>query len=176
MRRLLTSLSLSLLVLVALAPSASAWERAGRAWPGERITYYTSASGYRSAVDRAVRIWNRANTGIRFARTSRRRAQVVIGYGGRRCEGAAYAGYVGRGHQSPVRLGRGCSRGLITLTAVHELGHVMGLGHEDDRCARMNSAFDGTGTPWRCDRRSLSYWLDRPLARDDIRGARALYR
>ena len=176
MTRLIAAFGVALAALAVLTPAASAYERVGRAWPGERITYYTGASGYRSSVDRAARVWNRANIGIKFRRAPRRRAQVVISYGGRRCEGAAFAGYVGRRRQSPVELGRGCSRGLITLTAVHELGHVLGLGHEDERCARMNPAFDGTGTPWRCERRTVSEWLKRPLERDDIRGARAIYR
>src|SRR5829696_696844 len=148
MSRFLLPLMGSLVALVVLAPAASAYERAGRAWPGKRITYYTGASGYRVPVDRAARIWNRARVGVRFRRVSRRNAQVVIRYGGRRCEGAAFAGYIGRFRQSPVQLGRGCGRGLITLTAVHELGHVLGLGHETDRCARMNPAFDRTGTPF----------------------------
>src|SRR5829696_27552 len=160
MRRRITIVAfLSLAALGALAPSASAYEQAGRAWPGGRITYFTSASGYSASVDRAARIWNRANVGVRFVKTSRRNAQVVIAYGGPRCEGAAFAGYIGRRRQSPVQLGAGCGRSLITLTAVHELGHVLGLGHERERCARMNPAFDGSGTPIACERRSLDYWL-----------------
>jgi hypothetical protein len=75
-----------------------------------------------------------------------------------------------------VRLGAGCSSGLITLTAVHELGHVLGLDHEGRACARMNSSFDWTGTPGHCTSHTLSYWLAHPLTSDDIRGARALYR
>ena len=173
--RVVFAVVLSLAVLGGLAPAASAYERAGRAWPGGRITYFTAAEGYRSPVDRAARIWTRAGVGVKFVRTSRRNAQVVIGYGGRRCEGAAFAGYIGR-RQSPVRLGAGCGRSLITLTAVHELGHVLGLGHEDDECARMNPAYDGSGTPIHCVRRTLDYWLDHPLVSDDLQGARRIYR
>jgi hypothetical protein len=176
MRRLAFPLILSLAALGALAPSASAYERAGRAWPGGRITYFTAADGYVAPVDRAARIWNRANVGVRFVKTTRRNAQVVIGYGGPRCEGAAFAGYIGRRRQSPVQLGAGCGRSLITLTAVHELGHVLGLGHERGACARMNPAFDGTGTPIRCRPRSLAYWLDHALVSDDLQGARRIYR
>ena len=176
MKSVLLAAAITATVLAALVPSASAFERAGRAWPGGRISYYTAADGYVASVDRAARIWNRANTGVRFVKTSRRQAQVVLEYGGRRCEGAAYAGYIGRRRQSPVQLGAGCSRSLIVLTAVHELGHVLGLGHERSGCARMNPGFDGSGTPNRCLRRPLEYWLDHALIGDDLRGARAIYR
>ena len=176
MKRVLITTALAVAVLAATAPSASAFERAGRPWPGGRITYYTAADGYASSVDRAARIWNRASTGVKFVKASRREAQVVLDYGGRRCEGAAYAGYIGRRRQSPVQLGAGCGKSLIVLTAVHELGHVLGLGHESGRCARMNPGFDGSGTPNRCTRRPLEYWLDHPVVGDDLRGARALYR
>lgn len=176
MRRLAFPLILSLLALGALAPAASAYERVGRPWPGGRITYYTAAEDYRSSVERAARIWNRANVGVKWVKTSRRDAQVVLSYGGHRCEGAAYAGYIGRRRQSPVALGAGCNTSLIVLTAVHEMGHVLGLGHERNRCARMNPDFDGSGTPGRCGFRPLSYWLDHALVGDDLRGARAIYR
>ena len=176
MKRLIALLTLSTAALCALAPSAGAYERAGRSWPGGRITYYTAAGGYSGSVDRAARIWSRANVGVVFVKTPRRQAQVVIDYGGRACEGSAIAGYVGRRRQSPVELGAGCGRSFIVLTAVHELGHVLGLGHENDGCARMNPAFDRTGTPSSCRSRSLAYWLDHPLLGDDLRGARALYR
>ena len=75
------------------------------------------------------------------------------------------------------RLGAGCSTVFITLTAVHEFGHVLGLDHESTKCARMNWTFSKTGTPIRCRQgHSLSYWLKHPLEPDDIRGGRALYR
>ena len=168
-------IALAVAALGALAPSASAFERAGRPWPDGRITYFTAAEGYSSSVDRAARIWNRASVGVKFVKTSRRNAAVVVDYGGRRCEGAAFAGFVGRRRQSPVALGAGCGRSLITLTAVHEFGHVLGLGHEDGRCARMNPAFDGSGTPQHCRPRSLEYWLAHPLVSDDLQGVRRLY-
>jgi hypothetical protein len=176
MKRLPILLLTLMAALLVAAPAASASEQAGRAWPGGRITYHTTASAYSASVDKAARIWNRAGVGVKFVKTTRAKAQVVLSYGGRRCEGTAYAGYIGRSQQSPVVLGAGCNKSLIVLTAVHELGHVLGLGHENGRCARMNPDFDGSGTPGKCTRRSLSYWLAHSLVGDDLRGARRIYR
>jgi len=54
---------------------------------------------------------------------------------------------------------------------------VLGLGHERRTCALMNPSADlASGTPSRCERRPLSFWVSRPLRADDIAGARSLYR
>ena len=63
----------------------------------------------------------------------------------------------------------------MILTATHELGHILGLGHTKHKCARMDSSVDLSGTPSHCSHHSLSYWLKHPLLPDDVRGARKLY-
>src|SRR4051812_50160426 len=103
-RRTALVIGLALAMLAVLAPGASAFERAGRPWPGGRITYFTAAANYSASVDRAARIWNRTNVGVKFVKTSRRNAAVVVDYGGRRCEGAAFAGFIRRRRPSPVQL------------------------------------------------------------------------
>lgn len=167
----------AMLVVAALllgATSAGAYVIDGRAWPRESIRYYVEASDYSATVDRAATVWNQADVGIRFARKSARsRAEVVIRRGPWRCGGGANVGYQRR-RTAIVLLGP-CSRSLLRLVAVHELGHILGLGHERQVCARMNPTYNGSGTPNRCRRRSLDYWLENPLVPDDIDGARALY-
>jgi hypothetical protein len=161
--------------LATAAPPSDAYVVGGRAWPAANVTYYTQARAYSGAVSRAARMLNRAGVGVRLRHASSRgAADVVVTYGGRPCEGEATVGFYRRGPDL-LNLGAGCSRALVTLTAVHEFGHVLGLDHETRRCARMNPSFDDSGTPDECPARSLRYWLAHPLTADDLRGLRAIY-
>lgn len=162
-------------VLAVLPAGASAYEIAGRAWPEGEIRYHVPDGELKKPVKRAARVWNARKLGVRFVSSSEDEAKVFVRSGQRNCGGAARVGYPGRRGSSRVEIHAGCGSGLATLTAVHEFGHVLGLGHEGDVCARMNPTFGSGGTPGRCERRSLSYWLDHPLTKDDVRGARALY-
>ncbi|HEX4732897.1 MAG TPA: matrixin family metalloprotease [Thermoleophilaceae bacterium] len=177
MRGRLVAIAAAGCVLAALLPaSAGAYVVGGKPWPATTITYYVAAKAYAGPVNRAARIWNRADVGVEFSRASRSQADVVVAYGGPRCAGYSPVGFGGWDESTVSRLGAGCSKAFITLTAVHELGHVLGLDHEYRKCARMNWTFSKTGTPVRCRQgHSLSYWLEHPLEPDDIRGARALY-
>jgi hypothetical protein len=174
MRAALAATLVLALSLVAAAPG-DAYRVGGRGWPDGTVSYYTAARGYSGAVDRAASILNRAGVGVQLRRTSRAAADVVVAYGGNPCDGRARVGYQRRRDGNEIRLGRGCSRRLMTLTAVHEFAHVLGLDHEQSLCARMNPTFDSAGTPSRCARHSLSYWLAHPLTGDDLRGLRAIY-
>lgn len=164
-----------------VAEPASAYRFAGERWPNKTISVGSRAPLYHSAVRMAIRAWNRAHVGVRFTRAPADRARVIFSYTRRRgsgrygCEGIA--GGTGAGYPSPflamqVRVLRSCrSPALRRLTAVHELGHVLGLGHETRRCALMNPTGDvNTLLPSLCPRGT------RLPAPDDIRGARALYR
>lgn len=173
--RLVLSALVAAALLAALPSAASAYEIAGRAWPSGDIRYHVEDSALSKPVKRAARIWNARNLGVRFVSSSADDARVFVRLGQENCGGAARVGYPGRRGISRVEINRDCGTGIATLTAVHEWGHVLGLGHESGTCARMNPTFGSGGTPGRCARRSLSYWLDHPLQKDDVRGARALY-
>jgi hypothetical protein len=174
--RLALALALALSVLACALPAgASAYEIAGRPWPSGDIRYYIEDSELSKPVKRAAKVWNARKLGVRFVSVPEDEAKVYVRIGQRNCGGAARVGYPGRRGLSLMEINLDCGTGVATLTSVHEFGHVLGLGHEDDVCARMNPTFGSGGTPGRCSRRSLSYWLDHPLTKDDVRGARALY-
>ena len=174
MRRALAACS-ALAVLALASADAEAYEIAGRAWPDGEIRYHVADGPLKKPVKRAARVWNARNLPVRFVSSSSDSAKVFVREGQSNCGGAARVGYPGRRGFSLMEIHYGCGSGIATLTAVHEFGHILGLGHEGQRCARMNPSFGSGGTPGRCERRSLSYWLDHPLTKDDVRGARAIY-
>jgi hypothetical protein len=154
---------------------ADAYVLKGTPWAAQTITYHVSSKGYSKPVDRAARAWNHAHIGIQLRKGTAATADVTVSYGGRACEGEAVVGMARRGPGSWVKLGSGCNKRVVSLQATHEFGHVLGLEHETDRCARMNTTLDRSGTPNRCHEHAIGYWLKHPLSRDDIRGARAIY-
>ena len=172
-RRLLLAVAAAALVLCGFASSAQAYVIHGAPWPTRTITYYPTA--YRSAVDRAAQNWNKAKIGVSFKRVSSSgSADVVVEPGVQQCGGFSIVGF-DDWRQTWVKLSPGCDRNLMTLVATHELGHTLGLGHEMNRCARMNPVVDYDGTPEFCQPHPLSYWLRHALKGDDVNGARALY-
>ena len=69
------------------------------------------------------------------------------------------------------------------ITTAHELGHVLGLAHENDKCAVMNSSStstSGSGTnpdpdwPSKCTPHT-DQWYCRVLSKDDLKGAKSIY-
>jgi hypothetical protein len=173
LRRAAILLVCAAIVAGALAGASDAYTIHGDPWPAPAITYHTNPARYVDSVDRAARIWNRANVGIKFRRTTADAAQVIVRKGGDPCTGFAI---VGRASNSYMRLGPGCDTDHIVLVAVHEFGHVLGLGHELQKCARMNPTIDhDTATPSHCRTHPQSYWLEHPLKADDVAGARVLY-
>ena len=71
------------------------------------------------------------------------------------------------------------------MAMAHELGHAIGLDHDNGRCAMMNSVLAAAqetgpndpigGAPRKCRRANPGTWFCRVLTADDLKGAKKLY-
>jgi hypothetical protein len=151
------------------------------------VTYYNGAPEHAWAVDRAVRAWSESGAQIRFAKVPRDQAEVRIGFdpGPPVLGGDTTLTYEGSGAQTlsgaEVRLphfgdrrAAWAKRFTMVTIAAHELGHALGLGHEDSGCAVMNAVIEGD-VPSHCPKPPPGKWRCGLLELDDISGAVALY-
>jgi len=168
------------LVALALAGTADGYVGAGQAWPDGVITYYNDARDQAWAVKRAVDAWNASGARVRFVAAGPRSAQVRIEhFPGVSCTVNAEA-TVGYGPNARVWIFRRndsstyCNRYVAAQLLAHELGHVLGLGHESRTCAVMNPVNTLQG-PARCGKARPWQWRCRLLTADDVAGALALY-
>ena len=89
--------------------------------------------------------------------------------------GDAYVHRVGgRIVGAEVGIQTGHDRYEMALIVAHELGHVLGLDHEDGVCATMNRAVGNDATS-HCPIPPAGMWTCRLLQPDDVRGAVSLY-
>jgi hypothetical protein len=184
---------LAVAIALCAAGPASAYRFAGTPWPTHTITYYNAATSSAAAVKSAVYTWNTSGANIHFAPAPKNVANVVIVDVDNRnisdagLLGIATTGYVPRGMPAPNPNGTkpttgahvwlvrpSLDGGLLPIqraqVVAHELGHVLGLGHESRGCAIMNPALNEL-----CP--GPEKWMIncRVLQRDDVAGAIALY-
>ncbi len=181
MRRLL--LALLCASLVAPMPAHAFRASGDGIWREPVVTYSDHTKGaYGNAAAMAIAAWNATGMRVVLVPAPSDRANIQIravrrGTQGLACVGAAGAtGAPGDGRgglvAAEVRVAAGCRpRRLFQQITAHEIGHALGLGHEDRRCSTMVSS-NPVG-----ERRCRSAWLRRcrVVQPDDIRGVVRYY-
>src|SRR5262245_4210066 len=127
-----------------LSDGAAAYVGAGRAWPNGVIRYYNAAGDQDWAVRRAVAAWNASGARVRFVAVPAPQADVRIEHFPKiscTINAVATIGYAPNARVYVFRRDQGspyCNSYTAALAIAHELGHVLGLGHETRGCSLMN--------------------------------------
>jgi hypothetical protein len=179
LRRLVVLFGIVLVVAAAVPPQGPAYHFHANKWPGGIVRFYNAATDQSCAVGQAVRAWNESGAQVRFIAVPRSSAQMVIEEHANKiycAEGKATVGDARSAHVIifPARgITHACNRYWAARVLAHELGHVLGLLHEDRYCATMNSTGSMRGGH-ECPK-VVWEWRCRLLEPDDIAGVAAVY-
>ena len=143
--RIVMLCALALAVAASAAKPVVAYNFHGVKWPDGVVPYFNAATDQSWAVATAVRAWNESGAHVRFVAVPRSQAKLVIEDDSRKVycsEGHASVGYA-RNARVVIFPAHGITHACNPYWAVrvvaHELGHVLGLVHENRYCATMNS-------------------------------------
>ncbi len=164
-------------LLAVAAPDAHAY-RLMKIRPQPELLYYVGLKDWKKPMARAVKALNRARVGVRLVKAQiPEQASIQVGRLEKRCgiPGQTATTLNIEGGYAAIYLPFGCRGTAATIIAAHELGHALGLKHENRRCALMNSS--GTGPksiPTNCLGRRHP-WNRKPFRADDLAGLRKLF-
>ena len=166
------------IVLAGLLAAPAQAYRIDEVVPQPKLLYYVGLPDWKKPMKRVVRALNRAKVGVRLVHAEiPQQATIQFGRLEKRCgfPGVNATTQTIEGGYAAIYLPRGCRPKQASIIGAHELGHALGLRHEDRRCALMNST--GTGPqsiPTRCLGQRHS-WLTKPFRKDDLAGLRKLF-
>jgi hypothetical protein len=174
---ILRAAAVALVAPFAGAAPASAYKVDRHVVPQPKLRYYVALTDWKKPFDRVVTVVNRAHVGVRLVKAQiPEQASIQVGRLEHQCglPGVDGTTQTLRGGYAAIYLPRGCHGAIASIIVGHELGHALGLKHEDRRCALMNSSGGPGGIPSRCAGRHID-WLHHPYRADDLAGLRRVY-
>jgi hypothetical protein len=161
------------------ASPAAAFQIDHNVVPQPKLRYTVDPPEWNKPFGRVARAVNKAHVGVHLVKAKiPEQATIFVGRLKHRCGSGGIEGTTQTlsGGYAAVYLPHDCHGATASIVAAHELGHALGLLHEDRRCALMNSS--GTGKrliPTQCLGQQHD-WLRHPFRTDDIKGLKRLYR
>lgn len=168
----------ALVAALVVAQPATSYSAAGTPWPVTRISVWNETP-YRAPLAQAMAAWNAVGTRVTLVPAPRRSvARVVVTLLPRGSSGAdvgqATLGWT-PATQGKVEVQRGLGPRVAAAVLAHELGHVLGLGHEERGCSVMAGTVSVDRPRAGCRIARCAKLEACLVTRDDAEGLRDLY-